>query len=314
MRITRILSCCGYLLYTVVVLAFMLWLQFPAAAIKAKAEAELNRLAPDVLWQIGAVSLALPADIRFNHITVSSKGTKKEPLFVIDSFTLRPDLTGWQHSSGTWSVLYQMQLFGGSISGRLAPVKTPAALACSGELKDIRLDSPGLKNLLAAYGRTVSGTLSGSFNGRHDGRQGLLAELQADLSVSKGAVSLQEPLAVLPNMHQLAFDLLRWKLQRQANTVRLEGGKIESKLLEAEFSGDIRLIAPAAASVQLKGGLKPRPELMASLGGPQFANMLKSQLRDGKLPFTVSGTVQQPGISFPSLPAGIRPQLRGGRP
>ncbi|MCW5200709.1 hypothetical protein VU07_02695, partial [Desulfobulbus sp. F4] len=74
MRMTRIFGCFGYLLYTVAVLAFMLWLQFPTAAVKAKAEAELNRLSPDLEWRIGAVSLTLPADLRFSQITVSSEG------------------------------------------------------------------------------------------------------------------------------------------------------------------------------------------------------------------------------------------------
>lgn len=311
MRMTRIAGYCGYLLYTAAVLVLMLWLQFPVAAVKAKAEAELNRLSPDLVWQIGAVGLAFPADIRFRHITVSNKGDK-EPLLVFDRFSLRPDPVGWRQTD-TWSVRYTAELLGGSISGTLAPTKTPVALTCQGELYDLRLDSPGLKKLLAAYGRTVSGILSGTFTGKHDGRQGLLAELEGKFTISKGAVSLQEPLVIMPNQQQLAFEQLRCGLKRQADTVRLEGGKLESKLLSAEFSGNLRLAAPAAAtSVQFQGRLEPRPELLASLGGPQLAAMLKNQLREGKLPFTVSGTLHQPGINFTGLPAvGIQPPNNG---
>jgi type II secretion system protein N len=304
MRMTRIV---GYLLYTVAVVASMLWLQFPAAAVKAKAEAELNRLSPDLEWRIGAVGLALPADIRFSEITVSGKG-EKEPLLRMDSITLRPDLAAWQKSR-TWSVVYEVRLLGGNVSGKLAPVTT--GLDCSGELKGLRLDSPGLKRLLAAYGRTISGTLSGSFTGRHDGRQGLLGAMEASLSIGKGTVSLQEPVL---GMKQLAFDTLRCTVKRQGKAMQIEGGKLESRLLEAEFSGDLSLAEPAAAStVRLKGGLNPRPEFLASLGGgPIVANLLKSRLQGGsKFPFTVNGTLNEPGIVFAGLPADFTKLLNG---
>jgi type II secretion system protein N len=309
----RILRYCGYLLYTTAVLLLMLWLQFPAAVVKAKAEAELNRLDSGLEWRIGAVSLALPADVRFSQITVSSKGDK-ESLLLMDSLKLRPDLAGWQ-KTGKWSVYYQISLLGGSVSGKLAPANPSVGLTCSGELKDIRLDKPGLKKLLAKYGRTISGTLSGTFTGKHDGRQGLLAEAEASFKIDKGMISLQKPVL---GMKQLAFDTLRSTMKRRAENVLIEGGKLESKLLETDFSGDLRLLEPVvSSSIRLKGGLTPRPEFLASLGGgPLLANVLKSHLQGGKLPFTVTGTLNEPGIIFAGLPTDFTQQLpgRSGQP
>ncbi|WP_417909922.1 type II secretion system protein GspN [Candidatus Electronema sp. PJ] len=308
-RMTRMLGGCGYLLYTVAVLLLMLWLQFPAAAVKSKAEAELNRLAPGLEWRIGAVGLALPADLHFKRITVSSKG-EKEPLMFLDSFSLRPDFMNWR-KLGKWSFLYQLHLFGGSVSGRLTPAKERAVLDCVGELKEISLDSPGLKKLLAGYGRTVSGTLSGTFTSKYDGLQGSLAEMETALHLGKGTVSLQEPVL---GLKQLTFDSLRSTLQRsRAGQVLIEGGKLESKLLEADFTGDLQLTEPvASSSIHLKGGLNPRPEFLASIGGsPLLANVLKSHLQKGKLPFTVSGTLNEPGIIFAGLPTNFNQQLQG---
>ncbi len=305
MRMLRII---GYLLYAIVSLLVMLWLQFPAAAVKAKAESELNRLAPGLRWQIGSVGLALPADIRFSRITVSGEEKDSTP-FVISSLSLRPDVAAWQ-KSGSWAALWQLD-FGklGDGSGRLALNKPRSGLDYSGELRAVKLDQPTLKPLLDELGRTMSGTLSASFSGKQDARLGLFAELKGEVRIEKGEVSLQEPVL---GMERLAFDRLRSKVKSQGGTLLLEDGVLESKLLEADFSGDLRLTQPAASSlVRLKGGFKPRPEFLASLGGgPMAANLLKSQLQEGRLPFTITGTLSEPGIVFSGLPAEFSRQLQ----
>ncbi len=296
----------GYLLYTMVVLLLMLWLQFPEAAVKAKAEAELNQLLPAFSWRIGGISLMLPADLRFSQISIKEKG-RKEPLFTVESISLRPDLAGWQ-KTGKWSVRYTVRLLDGSISGNLGLTKDKKNLQYSGEVSGLRLDSPGLKKVLAAYNRKISGNLSASFAGRQDRQQGLFAVLEGNVTVSKGVVSLQEPVL---GMEELAFEAIRSKVSKQAGTLRLQDGKLESKLLAAEFVGSLRLTEPVSLSpVQLRGAVLPRPEFLASLGSPMAVNMLKQQIRQDKMPFTLNGTVQEPGIRFNGLPPDFNRQLR----
>ncbi|MGR0480029.1 MAG: type II secretion system protein GspN [Candidatus Electronema sp. V4] len=307
MRMMRML---GYLLYAVAALLFMLWLQFPAAAVKAKAESELNRLAPGLRWQIGSVGLALPADLRFSQITISGEEKSGQPL-IIESLSLRPDFAAWR-KNGSWSAFWRLRLLGGSGDGRLGLNKARSGLDYSGELRAVSLEHPGLKPLLEDFGRTLSGSFSASFSGSQDVRLGLFAELKGEVRIEKGAVSLQEPVL---GMEQLAFDQLRGKIKSQGGTLLLQDGKLESKLLAADFSGDLRLTQPAASSpVRLKGGLNPRPELLASLGGgPIAASLLKSRLQNGKLPFTITGPLNAPGIVFSGLPADFSSQLgRGG--
>jgi type II secretion system protein N len=296
----------GYLLYTMAVLLLMLWLQFPEAAVKAKAEAELNQLLPAFAWQIGGISLTLPADIRFSQISISEKGSKKL-LFTVESISLRPDLAGWQ-KTGKWSVRYAVRLLDGGISGNLGLTKDKSGLQYSGEVSGIRLDSPGLTKVLAAYNRKISGTLSANFAGRQDRRQGLFAVLEGNVRVSKGAVSLQEPVL---GMDELAFEAISSKVSKQGVNLRLQDGALESKLLAAEFAGSLRLMEPVFRSpVQLQGALLPRPEFLASLGSPMLVNMLKRQLRQDKMTFTLNGTVQEPGIIFKGLPPDFNRLLR----
>ncbi len=309
MRLRQLLpsrACFGYFLYTLVVLLLMLWLQFPAAAVKAKAEAELNRLLPAFTWQIGSISLTFPADICFRQISISQK-KEKEPLFTVESLNLRPDLAGWQ-KTGQWSVLYYLRLLDGNISGKLSLTKEKTGLQYSGEINKLRLDNPGLKKLLAGYDRKVSGTLSGSFIGRQDKQQGLFAVMEGNLTVRNGAISLQEPVL---GMEELAFETISSKLSKQANLLHLQNGKLASKLLAAEFSGSLRLREPVfLSSVNVQGAFIPRPEFLASLGNPMLVNMLKRQLQQDKMPFSVSGTLKEPGIHFKGLPSNFNSLLR----
>lgn len=302
---------CGYLLYAAAVLLLMLWLQFPSAAFKAKAESELNRMLPGFVWRIGAVGLALPADIRFNQIRISGKDGK-EPLLVIDSLSLRPDFAAWQKTR-SWSALWRLQALGGGASGRAALRKDRSGLEYSGELSGIRLDSPGLKKMLAAWGRTAVGSLSGSFSGRQDGQHGLFAEFEGRFAAKKGAVSLQKPVL---GMKELAFDSLSVALRHHRDRVlHVEEGKTASRLLEADFSGTVSL-QPADFSLsqlRLHGQLAPRSEFLASLGSPLAASLLKTRLQDGgRLPFDLVGPVSEPGIVFAGLPTDFSSQLGGG--
>jgi len=49
---------------------------------------------------------------------------------------------------------------------------------------------------------------------------------------------------------------------------------------------------------------------LASLGSPLLVNMLKRQLKEGKMPLSVSGTLQNPGIHFKGLPSNFNSLLQ----
>ncbi|WP_417911661.1 type II secretion system protein GspN [Candidatus Electronema sp. TJ] len=302
---------CGYILYTAAVLLLMLWLQFPSSAVKAKAESELNRMLPVFAWRIGSVGLTLPADIRFSQIRISSKDGQ-ESLLVIDSLSLRPDFAAWQKTR-SWSALWRLQALGGGGSGKAALRKDRSGLEYSGELNGIQLDSPGLKKILAGWGRTAAGSLSGSFSGRQDGQHGLFAEFEGRFSTTKGTVSLQKPVL---GMKELTFDSLNAVLRHhQDRLLHVEAGKATSRLLEAEFSGTVSL-HPADFSLsqlRLNGQLALKSEFLASIGSSLAASLLQTRLQDGgKLLFDLVGPVSEPGIIFAGLSPDFNSQLGGG--
>ena len=50
-----------------------------------------------------------------------------------------------------------------------------------------------------------------------------------------------------------------------------------------------------------QGSLEPRPELFAGITDEMTAELIRSQLKEGHLAFTVRGSLREPGILFNGL-------------
>jgi len=298
----------GYLLYTLAVLAFMLWYQFPAAAVKSRVEFELHRLTPDLQWKIGSIGLILPADIRLSDIKINDSQKQKKPLFIIDFLSLRPDLQAYLQNRKL-SAGYRLGALDGHVSGRMILADDHNNLRFDGNAGGIKIN--GLQKPLQELDRTVSGTLSSSFTGKGTVRGPGVVELQGDVKLLKGAIGFQKPVL---GMKQLAFNQVSSKVKYTSGLIQLAGGRVESRLLAGEFSGTVKPAGGIARStLKLNGALIPRPEFLTGLDDGSAVNLLKKQLKGGKLPFTINGTLKEPGIVFTGLPADFNQRLQGGR-
>ncbi len=310
--VKRVVEICSYLLYTLLVLLFMLWYQFPAKAVKSRVEAELHNLTPDLYWHIGSIGLRPPADIRLNDIRITGAAKEGKTQFVFDSLSLRPELAGWR-KTGEMAASYHLQLFGGRIIGHLQLAANRNRFQFRGALDGIKLTKQTLGKLLKGYDREVSGQLSGSFTGSGQlQNRSRLKELAGKIRLDKGKISLQEPVL---GMNALNFNQLSSDFKYGSEVVRFTSGSMEAKLLAAEFTGTLKPVVHnlPLSNLHLKGSLIPRPEFLASIGDAMAVNLLKQQLQDGKLPFIINGTLTRPGIVFPGLPADLNRQLQGGR-
>ncbi len=306
--IRRLASLTCYLLYTLIVLGLMLWYLFPADAAKKRLESELHRLTPDLQWKIGKVGLSLPAAIGLTDVEIRTDQQQKKPEFIVRKFSLQPNLRAYllrKELAGS----YWLDMPAGDVKGRVQLAGNRKTLQYDGTGKGLQLQKiPVLQSVL---NRTVSGVLSGNFSGKVQLQSGDTGQVQGDLSLAHGILSFQEPVL---GMEQLAYSKMAVHFKSTAEGIALSAGKMESSLLAGEFTG---LLKPQAelyrSTVQLKGTLAPRSEFLASIGDAAAVNILKKQLKDGKLPFTINGTVKEPGVVFTGLPAEFNQQLRGGR-
>jgi len=298
----------SYLLYSLAVLAFMLWYQFPAEVAKNRLELELNRLTPDLQWKIGRVGLGLPADILLTDIKFAARRQPKKFLVRIESLSLRPNLPAYLQARKL-SAGYRLALLGGRVSGHLSLSADHNSLQYDGNANGIKINR--LEQILQGLDRTVSGTLTGRFTGKAvlDGPG--LVELQGTGKLLKGKISFRQPVL---GMKELEFNQLSSQLRYRAGEIFFTDGRLESRLLAGEFSGTVKVGDDLGRStLKLSGALIPRPEFLAGLGDGTTVKVLKKRLQGGKLPFTVSGTLKEPGIVFSGLPAGFNQQPQGGR-
>ena len=309
MKIVRgLTSITGYLLYTLIVLGLLLWYLFPADAARQRLTAELHRLTPNLQWHIGKVGLGLPAAVRLTDIEIRTEKQQKTTVFSVQALSLQPDLRAYLQEKEL-AAGYRLDMLGGEIRGRLRAEKNRKTLVFDGVGKGLQLQ--GVPLLQFALNRTVTGVLSGSFSGKALLQGDGTVTAQGDLALAHGILKFQEPVL---GMEQLAYTRIAVSFTSTDQGITLSTGKMQSSLLAGEFTGTIKPQSDFSQSiVHIKGTLAPRPEFLTAIGDAGAVNILKKQLKDGKLAFTINGTVKEPGIVFTGLPADFNQQLPGGR-
>ena len=297
----------GYLVYTLVVLVVMLWYQFPHDAARTRLESELHRITPGLQWKIGGIGLAPPVDLRLTDIKISEPSDQKTPLLSIDALSLRPDLP-ISLQEKKLAAGYQLDMLDGVVIGELILDKDYTTVQYEGNASGLKIS--GLKKIMADLGRTVTGTLSASFSGKGNVRGPFVGELNGMAMLAKGDISFQGPVL---GMQQLAFDQVTSQITYRPGQIHLKEGKVESRLLDADFAGTVRSVDPIGSSVvNLKGSLSPRSEFLSGIGDQAAVDVLKKQLKEGKLSFSINGALVEPGIVFAGLPPEFNQQLLGG--
>ncbi len=300
----KLLKFLGYLLYTIVVVVFLLWYKFPADAFKSRIEKDLNRMTPTLQWVVKEIALLPPFNVQLRNINVIGKEEKKV-LLVVKTMNLRPDLMVWK-KTGDIAAKYTLNLLSGTVDGRLGLAKDRSALEYDGAMQDINIDNKELAFIQQEYQRTVRGTLSGNFSGIQKLKK-KTHTLQGKFTFAEGAIGLQQPVM---GMEQLNFDSIETELHFAAETISLSQGKITSPIFAAEFKGSLHTAVPCRLSrIQLAGSFQPRSEFTASVDSPSLVRMLKKEMEKGSLPFTVNGLLQEPGIKFTSLSPAFNRQM-----
>jgi type II secretion system protein N len=287
----------------------MLWFLFPGALVKSRIEAALHAIRPELQWDIGAAHVSpLPLALQLTESTIRETASGKE-LLRLKSLHLSPDLWAFLQRREL-SVAYRIVLPVGTIEGRLNVPKTWKVLRFNGTMTGIRLDT--LKGVLEKLDRSLSGTLSGDFRGRAQLHKPGVIELEGTSRIVQGNMSFQEPVL---GMDQLAFTEVRSRVRYESGVIHFFSGRMSSRLLGAELTGTVQLDSSmlSQSALRLQGVLIPRPEFLSSLGDEVIVNQFKKQLQDGRLPFTVKGSLEEPGIIFLGVSPDFnkRLQVRG---
>ena len=313
----KLLKFSGYLLYTLVVLVFLLWYTFPIDALKFRIEKDLNTMTPSLHWVVQEVTLVPPLDIKLHAVQIFEKDKKtdnsakkeRRKLLTVQTMILRPALGVWK-DTGNIAAKYKLNLLSGVIAGHLGLTQDRSTLEYDGKMEEITINKELLPFIQEDYQRGVQGILSGTFSGSRKMMEKHPA-LQGTFQFTKGKVGLQSPIL---GMNELVFDRLETQLILNKEKMTLSKGKVTSPTFTAEFQGKLHTAVPCRLSrVQIAGSFQPKPEFIASVDSPSLARILKKEMAKGAtkdvLPFTVNGLLQKPGIVFPSLPPVFNRQM-----
>lgn len=303
-----IASSLGYLLYTALVLSFLLWWLFPAESARTWLQQELNSNVPAISWKVGGLHTAWPLALVVSDISLRGReGSGEEPLLRLDRVKLLPDIRQILKAENGIALRYEVSALEGIISGRTKVLKDQRRLAGSGRAEDIHLEM--LQNLWTGLDRTVTGTLSGDYSHDLAWTDIMQGTLQADLRVRDGEISLQQPVFNLP---QLAFSSLKATLDMKQGVIGVSDGTVESKMLAGEYQGTVTITSPLSMSeLKLDGFIEPRPELFGRLQNKAMVTLIKNQLQDNRLSFDLTGTFREPGIVFRGVSGVIDGVIQG---
>ncbi|MCI5125816.1 MAG: type II secretion system protein GspN, partial [Candidatus Electrothrix sp. AR5] len=252
--VMKLLKCSGYLLYTIVVVALLLWYKFPADALKSRIEKDLNMMTPAQQWVVQEIALLPPFYVQLRNISITGKEEKKV-LLVVKTMNLRPDFMTWK-KTGNITAQYKINLLGGTMVGRLGLAKDRSALEYDGAMQGVKIDNKELAFIRQEYQRTVRGTLSGNFSGVRKLKKNTQS-LQGKFTFAQGEIGLQQPVL---GMKQLDLDSIETELDFAGGTISLSRGKITSPLFAADFKGHLRTAVPCRLSrIQLTGSFQPKP-------------------------------------------------------
>ena len=295
----------GYLTYSLVVLIFLLWWRFPADDIARWCEARLHARYPALVWKIAALHWKFPNRFVFEEI----KGLSgKEAMLEIDSLTFTADVTSLLRKNQL--ITYSASLYEGKGAGRihLTPGHT---FLCQGQFAGVQLEQ--MHGLVARLQRAVRGELGTTFSWQGVWPHLATRDLSGMLTVENGLLPLRKPVL---GLQEIPFSKLTASITYRDNEWQVDRGVLEAKSMHVSFKGNI---VPGAdldkVKIHFTGNLTPRAELFKLAGIPNMAKVLRGFLRQGALPFTVSGTAVEPAVRLPEgLSDALRRfQPRGGR-
>ncbi len=288
-----LVSCIGYMLYTLALLLLLLWLFFPKDTLRGHLVQYLNGAYPGLRWQVQSLTLHVPAGITVAGIKGYAAQGNLKPLVQFDSLVLRPLLAEMLHTKRLQAE-YQLSLAQGIVGGTLQRAAGHKEFHVDGSIQGLELAECTL--LAGLLRRNLQGSLSATFAGTFDPSLGKISALEAKLRIDNGLLELKHPLL---NHSTLPFSQMGFTLHSRGETVQVEQGVVASELFSGQFAGEIQLRRePAASLLDIRGTLQPRPEFFKGVNTTPVLESIQVQLKNKPLPYRVSGELYNPGIHF----------------
>lgn len=224
--------------YILVIGIILLYVLFPADAVRNHLANRINQNVSEVQVAIGSLRLGFPPALTLKEVTVSKNGTL---LGSMDVLKLTP---GWLSLfSGRKTFKFKGQTYQGSVSGSfwVAFKNHGIEASASGDFSGIRLEQVPVIKAQARVGLT--GTLSGSFQADTG---------SVDPATGNGHVFISECNFVLPSalmsIQQLEFQRVEADFDFEGRNLEIKDGELDGTEFNGNVAGSIYFASPIAES------------------------------------------------------------------
>jgi type II secretion system protein N len=282
---------CAYLLYTLVVVALLMYLQFPAPAVKAYLETRISTIDPGLTLTLDTISpTVLPPGLSVTNANVN----RNEDLLVrIDRGSISPVLLSLFRKNK--EVSFTLDLGGGEIEGQALLDRNGAGdqVQVAVDISQVRLEQ------IDAVKTNDTFSLAGAGEGQvtYDGRLTGTGKTNGTFTLSDLQITLHQDLF---GIDELLLGQAVCTFSGNNRVLRVKSLTFDGPMAEGKITGSIELRKPIENSqLNLTVNAKPRPELIARLQETIPQGFIDTRsLGTRGMNFRISGSVESPDVSL----------------
>lgn len=286
-----------YCLYSVILVLFFLYILFPSKDIGDYFIRSVQNISPDFNIDFEKISPVFPPGLKFKNVRIFKKNSPEIAVFQSKQISVKPKLLSC--IKGDTRYTFNAKLNEGRITGSIQSMKLSAekTVEISMDMEDIIIhNNSGIPSII---NDRVEGILNGtiSYSGKIDAPVNGSGE--GEITISKGILKLTHPLPVL-DLDAIEFDECAMVAQLKGRRLNITSGTLKGKDMIGNMTGSISLKGDIPESrLNLKGEIEIYPSLFQN--SPEIrdaVNQLKKGMKDGKLSFNITGTIDRPEFNF----------------
>lgn len=285
----------GYTLYGILLTIVLLYYRFPSETLRGYLLDMAESLYPGLEVSIDTVSPSLPFGLKLHGTQISSGENPGKALLIADDLTIHPKVRSL--FQGRYEFDFNCSAYNGILEGHFLfendllrlPFEATAAF------KSVRLNRSSILSDL--MGVPIEGIFNGTVSYRGNERFPGNNTGEAAIKISDCRVDLSRPILSITS---LDFNNIsaQFVLNRQRLTVK--SVEFSGRDMNGSLSGRINLKREILDSyLDLRGTIEPFADLVKNLTGSQdLVKLFGQQSKQGKLSFTIRGTIQRPRLKF----------------
>ena len=282
-----------YTIYSVALTLVLLYYKFPSDGVGRYIQATVHRINPDILVKYESMSLSFPFSFRFDQAEIHVRKDPEKNVFRAKEVIIRPKI--WSLISGRPEYCLVCRAYNGNITGciDLQRDERGTLYSASFTLNDIRIDDDS--PLPSCIKGRLNGVLEGSvtYSGRNiydpDGTG------EASINLSNGSFRLGKPVL---EVEAVDFTEVLIKMTLKDRKLNISNAELKGDGILGQASGSISLRDSIQKSrLNIKGTFEPTDALFKdSKNSHDSVLLLNKTLKNGKVSFTLQGTVDKPSF------------------